>query len=197
MTASSGSGWDAAAGRKRRTSQSSTSRQFGQSDGRSFCRSLVADPGVASIPTEVFYDDKAAGRSLYPLRILQAGRGARRGRPTARLRAGQPGRVRPAATSSMNRARFTLAIGHAASIIDCMQPILHGAVDVAAIPGDGSYARLSAPPPSSTATPVESYHESKTSRDGRFAGLDRPAVGGPRRRRQLSSGEGAHAPARN
>jgi N-succinyldiaminopimelate aminotransferase len=38
--------------------------QFGEYDGRSFCRALVADPGVAAIPTEVFYDDKAAGRSL-------------------------------------------------------------------------------------------------------------------------------------
>jgi len=39
-------------------------RQFGEHDGRSFCRALVADPGVAAIPTEVFYDDKEAGRPL-------------------------------------------------------------------------------------------------------------------------------------
>ncbi len=39
-------------------------RQFGEEDGRSFCRALVADPGVAAIPTEVFYDDKEAGRPL-------------------------------------------------------------------------------------------------------------------------------------
>ena len=39
-------------------------RRFGEEDGRSFCRALVADPGVAAIPTEVFYDDKEAGRPL-------------------------------------------------------------------------------------------------------------------------------------
>jgi N-succinyldiaminopimelate aminotransferase len=37
-------------------------RQFGKDDGSAFCHSLVRDPGVAAIPTEVFYDDKSAGR---------------------------------------------------------------------------------------------------------------------------------------
>jgi N-succinyldiaminopimelate aminotransferase len=37
-------------------------RQLGEEDGASFCRALVASPGVAAIPTEVFYDDKEAGR---------------------------------------------------------------------------------------------------------------------------------------
>jgi N-succinyldiaminopimelate aminotransferase len=39
-------------------------QQFGQDDGWAFCRSLVRDPGVAAVPTEVFYDDKSAGRPL-------------------------------------------------------------------------------------------------------------------------------------
>jgi N-succinyldiaminopimelate aminotransferase len=39
-------------------------RQFGHDDGWRFCRSLVADAGVAAVPTEVFYDDKQAGRTL-------------------------------------------------------------------------------------------------------------------------------------
>jgi N-succinyldiaminopimelate aminotransferase len=39
-------------------------RQFGADDGRAFCRSLVSSVGVAAVPTEVFYDDKAAGRPL-------------------------------------------------------------------------------------------------------------------------------------
>jgi N-succinyldiaminopimelate aminotransferase len=39
-------------------------RQFGQDDGWPFCHSLVKDPGVAAIPTEVFYDDKLAGKPL-------------------------------------------------------------------------------------------------------------------------------------
>ncbi len=38
--------------------------QFGEHDGWSFCHDLVADPGVAAIPTEVFYDDREAGRPL-------------------------------------------------------------------------------------------------------------------------------------
>jgi N-succinyldiaminopimelate aminotransferase len=37
--------------------------QFGEEDGWAFCRSLVADPGVAAIPTEVFFDDASAGRT--------------------------------------------------------------------------------------------------------------------------------------
>lgn len=37
--------------------------QFGVEDGWAFCRSLVADPGVAAIPTEVFFDDARAGRT--------------------------------------------------------------------------------------------------------------------------------------
>jgi N-succinyldiaminopimelate aminotransferase len=39
-------------------------RQFGRRDGWAFCRSLVANHGVAAVPTEVFYDDKEAGRPL-------------------------------------------------------------------------------------------------------------------------------------
>jgi N-succinyldiaminopimelate aminotransferase len=39
-------------------------RQFGELDGGAFCRALVADVGVAAVPTEVFYDDKEAGRPL-------------------------------------------------------------------------------------------------------------------------------------
>jgi N-succinyldiaminopimelate aminotransferase len=39
-------------------------RQFGEDDGWAFCRSLVRDPGVAAVPTEVFYDDVAAGKPL-------------------------------------------------------------------------------------------------------------------------------------
>jgi len=37
-------------------------RQFGYDDGWAFCRSLVADHGVAAVPTEVFYDDKEEGK---------------------------------------------------------------------------------------------------------------------------------------
>ncbi len=37
--------------------------QFGAEDGWAFCRSLVADPAVAAIPTEVFFDDALAGRT--------------------------------------------------------------------------------------------------------------------------------------
>jgi N-succinyldiaminopimelate aminotransferase len=39
-------------------------RQFGEDDGWAFCRSLVRDPGVAAVPTEVFYDDATAGKPL-------------------------------------------------------------------------------------------------------------------------------------
>jgi N-succinyldiaminopimelate aminotransferase len=39
-------------------------RQFGEQDGRAFCRALVTERGVAAIPTEVFYDNKEAGRPL-------------------------------------------------------------------------------------------------------------------------------------
>jgi N-succinyldiaminopimelate aminotransferase len=39
-------------------------RQLGARDGWDFCRALVSDPGVAAIPTEVFYDDKGAGKPL-------------------------------------------------------------------------------------------------------------------------------------
>jgi len=39
-------------------------RQFAYADGWAFCRSLVADHGVAAVPTEVFYDDKEAGKPL-------------------------------------------------------------------------------------------------------------------------------------
>ncbi|HEV8064735.1 MAG TPA: aminotransferase class I/II-fold pyridoxal phosphate-dependent enzyme [Acidimicrobiales bacterium] len=39
-------------------------RQFGAEDGWAFCRSLVPDVGVAAVPTEVFFDDKAAGKPL-------------------------------------------------------------------------------------------------------------------------------------
>ncbi len=37
---------------------------FGYRDGWSFCRHLATDAKVAAIPTEVFYDDKEAGRHL-------------------------------------------------------------------------------------------------------------------------------------
>jgi N-succinyldiaminopimelate aminotransferase len=39
-------------------------RQFGQDDGWAFCHALVRNQGVAAIPVEVFYDDKAAGKPL-------------------------------------------------------------------------------------------------------------------------------------
>jgi N-succinyldiaminopimelate aminotransferase len=39
-------------------------QQFGRGDGWAFCRSLVRDPGVAAVPTEVFYDDRSAGKPL-------------------------------------------------------------------------------------------------------------------------------------
>ena len=39
-------------------------RQFGEVDGWDFCRSLVADVGVAAVPLSVLYDDKEAGRPL-------------------------------------------------------------------------------------------------------------------------------------
>ncbi len=38
--------------------------QFAKKDGRAFCLELVDDPGVAAIPTEVFYGDKSAGKQL-------------------------------------------------------------------------------------------------------------------------------------
>lgn len=38
--------------------------QYGDEDGRAFCRALVIDHGVAAVPVEVFYDDKSAGRQL-------------------------------------------------------------------------------------------------------------------------------------
>ena len=37
---------------------------IGEDDGMSFCRSLPERCGVVAIPTEVFYDDKEAGRPL-------------------------------------------------------------------------------------------------------------------------------------
>ncbi len=39
-------------------------RQFGAVDGFQFCRSLVADVGVAAVPLSVLYDDKLAGGPL-------------------------------------------------------------------------------------------------------------------------------------
>lgn len=39
-------------------------RQFGAVDGFQFCRSLVADVGVAAVPLSVLYDDKKAGGPL-------------------------------------------------------------------------------------------------------------------------------------
>jgi len=38
--------------------------QFGEADGVKFCQRLVADYGVAAIPTEVFYDHRREGSSL-------------------------------------------------------------------------------------------------------------------------------------
>jgi N-succinyldiaminopimelate aminotransferase len=37
---------------------------FGDADGWAFCRRLIAEAGVAAIPTEVFYDDEEIGRHL-------------------------------------------------------------------------------------------------------------------------------------
>jgi len=39
-------------------------RSVGYEDGFEFCRELIARHGVAAIPTEVFYTDRAAGRPL-------------------------------------------------------------------------------------------------------------------------------------
>jgi N-succinyldiaminopimelate aminotransferase len=39
-------------------------RSIGEDDGLAFCRALPARCGVAAIPSSVFYDDQAAGRSL-------------------------------------------------------------------------------------------------------------------------------------
>jgi N-succinyldiaminopimelate aminotransferase len=39
-------------------------RPLGEDDGRAFCLALPERAGVVAVPTVVFYDDKAAGRSL-------------------------------------------------------------------------------------------------------------------------------------
>ena len=52
---------------------------FGATDDVAFARHLVREIGVATVPGSSFFHDKALGRQLHPLLLLQAGRDARRG----------------------------------------------------------------------------------------------------------------------
>ena len=61
-------------------------RPLGYDDGMAFCRDLPHRAGVVAIPHQVFYADVEAGRPVRALGVLQAPRGAGRGRPPARAR---------------------------------------------------------------------------------------------------------------
>ena len=65
-------------------------------DAVAFCAALPERCGVVAIPTSVFYDDKEAGADARAVRVLQAPRGDRRGRFTARRPSLTPGRIPPA-----------------------------------------------------------------------------------------------------
>ena len=58
-------------------------RPLGETDGMAFCRSLPERCGVVAVPNVVFYDDVDAGATARALHVLQAPRGARRGRRAA------------------------------------------------------------------------------------------------------------------
>ncbi len=61
---------------------------FGATDDVAFARHLVRDVGVATVPGSSFFRDKALGRRLHPLLLLQEGRDARRGDRAAAEAAG-------------------------------------------------------------------------------------------------------------
>ena len=54
-------------------------RPLGFDDGIEFCRSLPERCGVVAVPSAVFYERPGTRPPSRPLRVLQAGRGPRRG----------------------------------------------------------------------------------------------------------------------